>query len=47
VSGTAAAWPGWLRETGDVIDLDYPLFLVDRVEDTVPAGLQAAWSGDP
>ena len=30
-----------LRETGHVIDLDYPLFLVDRVEDAVPVGPQA------
>jgi hypothetical protein len=30
-----------LGETGNVIDLDYPLFLVDRVEDAVPAGPQA------
>lgn len=30
-----------LRETGDVIDLNYPLFFVDRVEDAVPAGPQA------
>jgi hypothetical protein len=29
-----------LRETGDVIDLDSPLFFVDRVEDAVPAGPQ-------
>ena len=29
-----------LGETGDVIDLDYPLFLVDRVEDAVPSGPQ-------
>jgi hypothetical protein len=29
-----------LRETGDVIDLDYPLFFVDRAEDAVPAGPQ-------
>lgn len=30
-----------LRETGDVVDLDYPPFFVDRVEDAVPAGPQA------
>jgi hypothetical protein len=30
-----------LRETRDVIDLDYPLLFVDRVEDAVPAGPQA------
>src|SRR5712671_2070023 len=29
-----------LRQTGDVIDLDSPLFFVDRVEDAVPAGPQ-------
>ncbi len=27
--------PG-LRQAGDVVDLDYPLFFVDRVEDAVP-----------
>jgi hypothetical protein len=32
--------PG-LRQAGDVIDLDYPPFLVDRVEDAVPPGPQA------
>ena len=31
-----------LRQTGDVIDLDYPPFFVDRVEDAVPPGPQAA-----
>ena len=36
-----AACVARLRETGDVIDLDYPLFFVDRVEDAVPAGPQA------
>ena len=32
--------PG-LRQTGDVVDLDDPLFLIDRVEDAVPPGPQA------
>jgi hypothetical protein len=32
--------PG-LRQTGDVVDLDYLLFLIDRVEDAVPPGPQA------
>jgi hypothetical protein len=32
--------PG-LREAGDVVDLDYPPFLIDRVEDAVPPGPQA------
>ena len=31
--------PG-LRQAGDVVDLDYPLFFVDRVEDAVPVGPQ-------
>jgi hypothetical protein len=31
--------PG-LRQAGDVIDLDYPPFFVDRVEDAVPPGPQ-------
>jgi hypothetical protein len=34
-------WLARLGETGHVIDLDYPLFFVDRVEDAVPAGPQA------
>ena len=32
--------PG-LRQAGDEIDLDYPPFLVDRVEGAVPPGPQA------
>jgi len=32
--------PG-LRQAGDVVDLDYPPFFVDRVEDAVPPGPQA------
>ena len=32
---------GPLRETGDVVDLGYPLFFVDRVEDAIPASPQA------
>ena len=32
--------PG-LRQAGNVVDLDYPLFFVDRVEDAVPPGPQA------
>jgi hypothetical protein len=32
--------PG-LRQAGDVVDLEYPLFVVDRVEDAVPPGPQA------
>jgi hypothetical protein len=32
--------PG-LRQAGDVVDLDYPPFFIDRVEDAVPAGPQA------
>ena len=32
--------PG-LREAGDVVDLDYPLSFIDRVEDAVPPGPQA------
>jgi hypothetical protein len=31
--------PG-LRQAGDVVDLDYPPFFVDRVEDAVPPGPQ-------
>jgi hypothetical protein len=27
-----------LRQAGDVIDLDYPPFFIDRVEDAVPPG---------
>src|ERR1700736_5263090 len=34
------SWRG-LRQAGDVVDLDYPLFFVDRVEDAVPPGPQA------
>lgn len=30
-----------LREAGDVVDPDYPLFLIDRVEHAVPVGSQA------
>ena len=30
-----------LRQAGDVVDLDYPPFFVDRVEDAVPPGPQA------
>ena len=30
-----------LREAGNVVDLDYPLFFIDRVEDAVPPGPQA------
>jgi hypothetical protein len=29
--------PG-LRQAGNVLDLDYPLFFIDRVEDAVPPG---------
>ena len=29
--------PG-LRQAGDVVDLDYPQFFLDRVEDAVPPG---------
>jgi hypothetical protein len=32
--------PG-LRQAGDVVDLDYPLFFIDRVEDAVSPGPQA------
>jgi hypothetical protein len=32
--------PG-LRQADDVVDLDYPPFFVDRVEDAVPPGTQA------
>ena len=32
--------PG-LRQAGDVVDLDCPPFLIDRVEDAVPPGPQA------
>jgi hypothetical protein len=32
--------PG-LRQAGDVVDLDYLPFFVDRVEDAVPPGPQA------
>ena len=32
--------PG-LRQAGDVVDLDYSLFFVDRAEDAVPPGPQA------
>jgi len=32
--------PG-LWQAGDVVDLDYPLFFIDRVEDAVPPGPQA------
>jgi hypothetical protein len=32
--------PG-LRQAGDVVHLDYPLFFIDRVEDAVPPGSQA------
>ena len=30
-----------LRQAADVVDLDYPPFFVDRVEDAVPPGPQA------
>ena len=30
-----------LRQAGDVVDLDYPPFFVDRVEDAEPPGPQA------
>jgi hypothetical protein len=30
-----------LRQAGDVVDLDYPPFVIDRVEDAVPPGPQA------
>jgi hypothetical protein len=30
-----------LRQAGDVVDLDDPLFLIDRVEDAVPPSPQA------
>jgi hypothetical protein len=32
--------PG-LRQAGDIVDLDYPPFFIDRVEDEVPPGPQA------
>jgi hypothetical protein len=32
--------PG-LRQAGDVVDLDYSPFFIDRVEDAVPPGPQA------
>jgi hypothetical protein len=32
----------WLRETGDMVDLDHALFLVDGVEDAVPASSQTS-----
>jgi hypothetical protein len=32
--------PG-LRQAGDVVDLDYPPFFIDRVEDALPPGSQA------
>jgi hypothetical protein len=32
--------PG-LRQAGDVVDLDYPPFFIDRVEDAVPTLLVA------
>jgi hypothetical protein len=32
--------PG-LQQAGDVVDLDYPPFFIDRVEDAVPPGPQA------
>jgi len=32
--------PG-LRQAGDVVDLGYPPFFIDRVEDEVPPGPQA------
>ena len=41
VSSVDAGCVARLRETSDVIDLDYPLFFVDRVEDAVPVGSQA------
>ena len=31
-----------LRETGEMVDLDHALFLVDGVEDAVPASSQAS-----
>jgi hypothetical protein len=31
-----------LRQAGDVVDLDYPSFFIDRVEDAVPPGPQAS-----
>ena len=30
-----------LRQASDVVDLDYPPFFIDRVEDAVPPGPQA------
>ena len=30
-----------LRQPGDVVDLDYPPFFIDRVDDAVPPGPQA------
>jgi len=38
--------PG-LQEAGDVADLDYPLFIIDRVEDAVPSARRCRRSGDP
>ena len=38
--------PG-LRQAGDMVDLDYPSFLIDREEDTVPPGPPTPQSGDP
>jgi len=37
---TGADMPG-LRQAGDVVDLDYPPFFIDRVEDAVPPDTQA------
>jgi len=37
--------PG-LGQAGDVVDLDYPPFFIDRVEDAVPARGRRR-SGDP
>ena len=32
--------PG-LQQAGDVVDLDYPPFFIDRIEDAIPTGPQA------
>jgi hypothetical protein len=37
--------PG-LRQADDVVDLDYPPFFIDRVEDAVPAARRRRGSGD-
>ncbi len=36
-----------LREAGDVVDLDYPPFFIDRAEDAVRPARRRRRSGDP